>query len=204
VAGLKGQIETALQGQPDSAVIELIGTTLMHASDRLRALKAPIEGALRAAALASTIEDALLHELVVLGNDTVTQARLAGEAKHSLLSGHETLNAAQVSKLLGSHSENTRQFANTRRKNGELLGVPISNYYVYPAFQFDRPRHKVYPEIARINALLDADADAFGVFSWWVSPNARLEDARAPYQLLGTDQASLVESLAEAVIEPVG
>jgi hypothetical protein len=80
----------------------------------------------------------------------------------------------------------------------------MANYFVYPAFQFDRPRHKVYPEIAAINAILDAKEDPFGVLSWWVSPNARLEDAQAPYQLLGTDLADRLQSLAEAVIEPVG
>ena len=203
VSGLKDQLETALQGQPDAAIIELVSATLMHASERVRALKAPIEGALRAAALASTIQDELLSDLVMLGNDEVTQARLAGEAKHSLLSEHEVLTAAEVSTLLGSHSANPRQFANTKRKQGEILGVPVANYYAYPAFQFDRARRRVFPEIAPVNELLRAEADPFGVFSWWVSPNTRI-DARAPYQLLGTADADVLKSLAEAIVEPVG
>ncbi|HEY4241037.1 MAG TPA: hypothetical protein VGM88_14540 [Kofleriaceae bacterium] len=188
----------------DSAVMERVADALGKASAPLRALQEPIAGALRAAALGPTIEASLINELVIFGNGAVTQARLAGEAKRSLLSGHEVLTAPDVSALLGSKSDNPRQFANTRRKQGALLGVPVANYFVYPAFQFDRARHKVHPQIAAINAILAGEDDAYGVFSWWVTPNARLADARAPYQLLGTARASQLPSLAQAVTDLVG
>ncbi len=131
------------------------------------------------------------------------RARITGEAKRSLLADDELLTGAAVSKLLGSRSENPRQYANSLRQAGALLAIPRANQYLYPAFQFDRRRKVIYPEIAMVGQLLEADADPWGVLSWWVSPNARLGDRR-PRDLLGTAEAKHLRSLAAAVVEPIG
>jgi hypothetical protein len=66
-----------------------------------------------------------------------------------------------------------------------------------PAFQFDRQR-RPRESVLRVNALLEAHADPWGVMCWWVYPHARL--ATAPANLLGHDD-DLVVRAAVALLE---
>jgi len=83
-----------------------------------------------------------------------------------------------------------------------LIGLPHGRGNLYPAFQFDPKRRDVFQEVRAVNEILDAAGDPWGVASWWISSNARLE-AR-PVDLIGTDRSKDVIAAAEAVVEPIG
>ena len=60
----------------------------------------------------------------------------------------------------------------------------------WPAFQFG-PDGAVLPVVSRINAVLDAAHDPWGVADWWLGQNAWLDDA--PARLIGIlDDADLI------------
>ncbi|MBI5478185.1 MAG: hypothetical protein HY906_04975 [Deltaproteobacteria bacterium] len=126
-------------------------------------------------------------------------AELWRQAQQRVLD-EEALSSTAVSQLLGSDARNTRQYAMELRQRGELLGVPVRNRHLYPAFQFDTRRRAVYEVVKQVCRVLSADRDPWGALSWWVSPNARLPDHRAPKELL-TDptQHGVLLELARAV-----
>ncbi|MFC5744622.1 hypothetical protein [Actinomadura rugatobispora] len=75
-------------------------------------------------------------------------------------------------------------------------GVPL-----LPAFQFGddgAPR----PVVLRVNAMLGAGGDPWGVASWWLDLNARLDEA--PFRLLGQVPDEYILAAAAAVIEDAG
>jgi len=196
----------AAQPNPDQALVAVVGE-LLSSQAQWASLRPHIEGLLRAAQLAPVVEGALVGDVASravgldrLGDDLVARARIAGEAKRSLVTDDKLLTGAAVSKLLGSRSENPRQYANRLRQAGDLLAIQNANQYFYPAFQFDVLRKVVYPEVAMVGRLLDAANDPWGVLSWWQSPNARIGDRR-PRDLLGTAEAKHLRSLAEAVVD---
>lgn len=140
---------------------------------------------------------------VLRAEDVMAQAQLRGEAMRSVLE-HELVNAEEAGRLLGSDAAtNRRQYANKQREAGTLLGVPVKNMYLYPAFQFDPSRRAIHPVVGRINQLLDAHSDPWGVASWWITPKEGL-DGRRPIDLVGTSDEKDLETLANAELEPIG
>jgi len=120
---------------------------------------------------------------------------------HARVYETELLTGPAVSRLLGSRSKNPRQLANRRRVASRLLGVPHRNQYLYPSFQIDSQRARVYEAAEKVNMLLCAADDPWGVASWWLAPNGRLGGV-APADLLGDEEreqevVELAESLAE-------
>jgi hypothetical protein len=112
----------------------------------------------------------------------------------------EVLSSSEVSELLGSESKNSRQYAMELRKRGELLGVEVRNRHLYPAFQFDVPRRRVYDVVKKVGRILGSARDPWGVLSWWLSPNARIPGSRVPKELLADPhQHRVLLELAEAV-----
>jgi len=200
-------IRANLRAMNAPELVALVGE-VMSSQARWQPLRATIEGVLRAAQLAPMVEAALVDvaprvRLDRLGGDLVARARIVGEAKRALVTAGDTLSAADVSRLLGSRSDNPRQYANRLRSEGALLAIPVANKYVYPAFQIDVRRKRVHPEIKLVGELLGAADDPWGVVSWWESPNSRIGDRR-PRELLGTAEAPQLRSLAEAMVEPIG
>ncbi len=132
--------------------------------------------------------------------DVLTESALRGQVRARVYES-ELLTASAVSHLLGSSSKNPRQLANRRRVASRLLGVPHRNQYLYPAFQIDSARGRVYPAAEQANMLLCAAEDPWGVASWWLAPSGRL-GGTAPADLLGDEEreaeiVALAESLAE-------
>lgn len=70
-------------------------------------------------------------------------------------------------------------------------------------FIFDVAKRRVIPIVGRVNALLEAGKDPWGVASWWTTPSERLND-RCPYELLGSVEEQEIEELASADLEPIG
>jgi hypothetical protein len=93
--------------------------------------------------------------------------------------------------------------ADLRRRGGDpaqehLIRLEDRDGPRFPVFQFDasgRPLRLVL----EINALLDADADPWGVADWWLGRNSWL--SRAPAELIGQVADELLLASARAVAE---
>ncbi|MDO9108226.1 MAG: hypothetical protein Q7U89_04450 [Coriobacteriia bacterium] len=114
------------------------------------------------------------------------------------------MEADMAARALGSRSVNLSQYASLRRRRGELLGLPVANHYLFPAFQIDADRRCVVPVVAQVNRLLGAAQDPWGVASWWFSDNARLGGARPADLAQDDSRAADVDCAAHAVFAPVG
>ena len=130
----------------------------------------------------------------------MTQAKLLGEAIDAIWRApmFEPKDAAVA---LGAKASN-REKVRTHRERSWLLGLPRDRRYLYPAFQFDPLRRDVFPEVRTVNELLGAADDPWGVASWWVSTNARIDTA--PLELVGTDRSEHLLAVAAAAVESVG
>ena len=128
------------------------------------------------------------------------QARLRGEAMEAIWRV-PMLEPNGAAVALGAKPAN-REIVRQRRMRSWLLGLPRGRGYLYPVFQFDHLREDIFPEVRAVNELLGAVDDPWGVASWWVSTNARVD--AAPMELVGTDRADNLPVLARAVAEPVG
>jgi hypothetical protein len=102
---------------------------------------------------------------------------------------------------LGAKPSNRERVRVYRERNWPL-GLPKGRGYVYPHFQFDPMTLDVRVEVREVNELLRAGSDPWGVASWWISTNDRL-NAR-PIDLVGTSRAGAVTLAAQALLEPVG
>jgi hypothetical protein len=161
--------------------------------------------AIRAATVADDVSFALAGQpaSVVGAADILRDAQLRGEVQHRILQ-ERLLDAEAAATVLGSQAEtNLRQYANLQRQRGDLLGVPRLNTYLYPEFQFDLARRCIHETVCTINQLLDAKNDPWGVASWWTTPSERLRH-RAPKELLGTEEESVLVHVARAELAPVG
>jgi hypothetical protein len=114
------------------------------------------------------------------------------------------MEADVVARALGSRSVNPGQYASLRRRRGELLGVPVANRYLFPAFQIDLARRRTYPAVAQVNLLLDALDDPWGVASWWFSRSARLGGVRPADVVADEGRADDVLRVARGVVGPIG
>jgi hypothetical protein len=140
---------------------------------------------------------------MVTAVEWLEDAALRGEVEHRIYE-EKMVDAEEAGRLLGSRSAtNPRQHANKLRAASTLLGVPYRNSYVYPTFQFDIRRRRVHPIVERVNKLLEAKNDPWGVASWWITPSERL-NGRCPRDLLGKREEPGIEALANAELEPIG
>jgi hypothetical protein len=177
-------IRTSL-GVSEDVAVELVG--VIHAA--VATARLPTKVARIPSALITAAE--LMEEALQRGTfqDRIYQQKM--------------VDADSASQLLGSTSSNLRQYANKQRLDSVLLGVPYKNSYLYPAFQFDVGRKRVIPVVERVNKLLEANKDPWGVASWWTTPSERL-NGRCPHELLGSIDEQKIEDLARAELEPIG
>jgi hypothetical protein len=141
-------------------------------------------------------------DLTNAADDSLRQARIAGEAIAAIWE-EELLTSSETALRLGAKPSN-REKINSYRRRSILLGLPRDEgrRYLYPAFQLDPQRQEIRPEVWKVNELLDAAADPWGVASWWISLHGRL--GSRPMDLVGTAEASTVVRAAEAALEPLG
>lgn len=133
-----------------------------------------------------------VHTLV---ESAFVDLRIKVEARRAILS-IDMLDSSAVADLLGASGRNKREAASDLRRRGTIVGVPVSGRkLVYPAFQFDPVDRMVIPVVAVVNARLGALEDPWGVASWWISPQPRL-DGQAPRELIGSDRTEQLLTLA--------
>ncbi len=130
----------------------------------------------------------------------MVQVKLRGEAMAAIWQV-PMLEPKDAAVALGAKATN-RERVRQHRERSWLLGLPSGRGYLYPAFQFDPLRRDVFSEVRAVNELLGAAGDPWGVASWWISKNARIDTA--PLELVGTDRSEDLRAVAEAAIEPVG
>ncbi len=135
-----------------------------------------------------------------LERTALDQARLQGEAIESIWR-ESMLKPGDAALALGARATN-REKVRRLRERSSLLGLPSGSGFLYPAFQFDTARRRLFPEVVEVNELIDAAGDPWGVASWWMGENARL--AERPVDCVGTERARDVVEAAEALVEPVG
>lgn len=83
---------------------------------------------------------------------------------------------------------------------GKLLAYKDHGDYLFPAFQFDSETGQPLEVVTRINGILDAPSDGWGVTGWWVQTNGWLRGHQAPKEYLANPDlhATLIQ-LAEGV-----
>ena len=128
------------------------------------------------------------------------QAQIQGEAIRTIWR-EPMLEPRDAALALGANRTN-REKVRRYRERSWLLGLPSGRGFLFPAFQFDSERRDVFPEVRAVNERLEAASDPWGVASWWISRHARL--GARPVDLVGTDRADDLATVAEAVIEPIG
>ena len=140
------------------------------------------------------------HVLDEAEQTVMVQAQLQGEAVRTIWR-EPMLEPRDAAVALGANRTN-REKVRRYRERSWLLGLPAGRGYLYAAFQFDPRRRDVFTEVRAVNERLEAANDPWGVASWWISQHARL--AARPVDLVGTDRADDLATVAEAVIEPIG
>lgn len=115
----------------------------------------------------------------------VARTRIATTAMGALVDDHEMLDSTAVSRVLGK-AATSRNTASRLAASGTVLALPTAGRKLYPAFQFDPTRRQVRPIVAEINRMLGAQADPWGVASWWLAPTAFSDDPRPPAALAVT------------------
>lgn len=140
------------------------------------------------------------HVLDGLERSVLDQARLQGEAIESIWR-EPMLKPGDAALALGARVTN-REKVRRLRERSSLLGLPSGSGFLYPAFQFDTVRRRLFPEIIEVNELIDAAGDPWGVASWWMAENARL--SARPVDCVGTERALDLVQAAGALVEPVG
>ncbi len=140
------------------------------------------------------------HVLDDFEQTVMRQAKLQGQAIQTIWR-EAMLEPRDAAVALGARETN-REKVRQYRERSWLLGLPSGRGYLYPAFQFDRERRDVFPEVRAVNERLGAAGDPWGVASWWISRHARL--SARPVDLVGTKRADDLIEVAEAVVEPVG
>lgn len=122
---------------------------------------------------------------------------LIRSAAHHMVLQEPMLESSAVAEALGRTGTNGREAASKLRLASRLVGIRQQNKYLYPAFQFDFVDQRVNDNVQIVNRLLDAVDDPWGVSSWWVASNPRLE-GKAPKDLLGTDREDDLPALARS------
>ena len=109
------------------------------------------------------------------------------------LSQTPSFSAARATEILGSDvlSESVA--------SARLIVLERAGEVRVPSFQIDEAGHGMVAAAAQVNMILGAGSDPLGVLSWWLTENARL-DGRAPVELLGREEPTLIE-LARGTVE---
>ncbi len=125
---------------------------------------------------------------------------LRGEAIRAIWD-QPMLEPREVASAVGAKSSNREKVRQLRARSW-IVGLPSGRGFLYPAFQFDVSRREVFPEVRKVNIKLSAVSDPWGVVSWWIAENARLQ--ASPASLVGTRKARELVDAAGAATELVG
>ncbi|PTR24211.1 hypothetical protein C8K36_108226 [Rhodococcus sp. OK519] len=108
-------------------------------------------------------------------------------AKRLILDSLVVVDSTEVARILAPAAASTPSVAQEHRQAGDLIGLPVGARpnYLYPVFQFDTCRHRIYDVVRHANRRLYVGADPYGSASWWLTAtdmldgNSPLEDLEA-------------------------
>ena len=182
----------------------------MVAADVLLAKTAPSVGALLRSAIAGDLVTATFVQTARLNDledastpdDVLRVARVRGQAEAAILA-EPMFDSAEVAHAMGSQSTNAREFARQLRQQAGVLALSLRNRFVFPAFQFDVARRRLWPVSDEINRDLGAADDPWGVASFWFTVDPRL--GARPADLVGDEErAGDLRAAVARELAPIG
>ena len=135
------------------------------------------------------------QERIELGPDDAMDTLVLGslaKAREQLLS-EPYLETSKVKKLIDVED------IEALIQDGTLLAYEDHGDYLFPAFQFNPETGKPIETVSKVNVIMDAPNDGWGVTGFWTQHNGRLPDSIAPKELLGTASEYAAIQLAEAI-----
>ncbi|RYG85346.1 hypothetical protein EON77_05730 [bacterium] len=197
-------VARARRGNAWSVIAEAVDVMLRDALPIDDGVRLQIVDAVRASQATEAIAEAVgRRPSLISAKDLFDDARLRSQARGQILSGYRMLSAEEAGRFLGSTSTTKpSQYAHDARKRGDLLGLPDRNTYVFPVFQLDLKRKVVRAAAARVNRMLNAASDPWGVASWWTNPSDRA-DGKTPIDLLEENDVERLELLAKLEATPL-
>ncbi len=190
---------SALERRPEFASVHDELVTLIGLSGATSSIREALTASRPNVVTATTLLSDHLPESG-LSSGVLQQLRIEAEARRRILRT-PLLDASGVAELLGSGVRNSRDVASALRRSGRLLGLDVGGRTLFPAFQVDAQAGKLRAPVARVNLLLGAKGDPWGVASWWVSPNARLAGGVAPAALALAGNEEVLAALAEDLLD---
>jgi hypothetical protein len=127
-------------------------------------------------------------------DDSPERLELATEVRKMLMS-EPYFEVTKVQEMLGT--EDVEGLIN----DGTILAYRDHGDALFPAFQFDPKTNRPFEVVSRINVMLDAPHDGWGVTGWWVQASGRLPEHPAPKEYLeNPDLHDTLIQLAEGVV----
>lgn len=147
----------------------------------------------------------LLDTLVALDPRAAAEARIDlrnAEKRKEFLDEFAVVDSAGVHEISGNTGSNTSQTAAVWRKANRILGLPVGQRTVYPAFQFDEGG-RPYPLMKRVLDALPDDMTPWQTAFWLVSPSSAL-DGGLPLDAIRRGDEGVVEAARNEASEIIG
>lgn len=175
-----------------AVAVKLVGLLQKQAPDRLRELS----------------EDrinAILDSLVALDPRAAAEARIDlrnAEKRKEFLDEFAVIDSTRVHEISGNTGSNPSQTATVWRKANRILGLPVGQRIVYPAFQFDEGG-RPYPLMKRVLGALPDDMTPWQTAFWLVSPSSAL-DGGLPLDAIRRGDEGVVAAARNEASEIIG
>lgn len=175
-----------------AVAVELVGLLQKQAPNRLRQLS----------------EDrinAILDSLVALDPRAAAEVRIDlrnAEKRKEFLDEFAVIDSTRVHEISGNTGSNPSQTAAVWRKANRILGLPVGQRTVYPAFQFDEGG-RPYPLMKRVLDVLPDDMTSWQTAFWLVSPSSAL-DGGLPLDAIRRGDESVVDAALNEASEIIG
>lgn len=184
----------------DVQLVSLLSETL-SVRPGLSSVRDEVVGLLACANTIASIRDSYLTSWMskqVSVSQLVWEAQIEGEARLNILEQPQ-LTSEEVATILGATG---RSKSSRLRTKGAVVGLDVNGRTLFPAFQFDPTSHRVRPIVDKINQILGAKDDPWGVASWWLSESGTLADEQSPAMVAEAGgQDELLERMARSVTQ---
>lgn len=149
--------------------------------------------------------NSLLDSLVALDPRAAAETRIDlrnAEQRKEFLDEFAVIDSTRVHEISGNTGSNPSQTATVWRKANRILGLPVGQRTVYPAFQFDEGG-RPYPLMKRVLDTLPDDMTPWQKAFWLVSPSSALEGG-LPLDAIRRGDEGVVEAARDEASEIIG
>jgi hypothetical protein len=208
VGTLTGTPEQVRTGLSRLRAEQVIALTLEHGSESaVKALAqtvaglAPLVGAIlkrRQDAAFNSIIEALVPD-VPLPHHKLVEARMAADARKSVLESGDWLTAAHVAKMAGFSASNPSAQPNKWKKEGQVFAVRHRGIDYFPSYALDAAAdYRPTKGLAKVLAVFRGQKDDWGVAYWFASVNSFLGGKR-PQDLLISQPERVIAAAEDEV-----